>query len=482
MERLRKVIRGLLCAALLAAGAGACLWLVKTAPAPDKGEVRRAIPVVQVEEVRPREFAAPILGYGTLRPEKQVRVVPNVNGRLIYAHEDLAEGKLIKKGELLFEIDPTVYQAQVDTAEANTRRLKASIARQKEELIATQARLEVARDMLEIAERERDASEALEDGTLSGVRVNADRQSYLRLKGEVVELESKERMIPLTLDELKAQLDAASATLRQATFDLENTKIVCPFDARVESATAFASQYVTAFVAIATLTDVSSFEISAVVDPRELRWVHDGVASAVRGESLENEAPEVVVRWSLYGRQFSCRGRVTRFERLDEATRTARIVIQIRDVVLGLDCDEADEVPPISIGTYCQAEIPARPVPGALTVPRHAIHEDAWVYVYEDDPASPGAEVGRLGRRRVTLLRTSGDDVLVGYEGIEGNGAWETELAAGDRIITSPLPRPVPGMPVRLSPESLAALKADAESDEGDVRVALGVRSCRVPG
>ncbi len=476
MERFRKVLRGLLCAVLLAAGAGACLWLVETAPAPDKGEVRRAVPVVQVEEVRPREFASPILGHGTLRPEKQVRVVPNVNGRLIYAHEDLAEGKFIEKGELLFEIDATVYQAQVDTAEANVRRLNASIARQKEELIATQERLAVAQDMLEIAERERDASESLEDGTLSGVRVNADRQSYLRLKGEVVELGSKERMIPLTLDELEAQLDAACAALRQATFDLENTKIVCPFDARVESATAFASQYVTAFVAIATLTDVSSFEISAVVDPRELRWVHDGVASAVRGDSAGAEAPEVVVRWSLYGRQFSCRGRVTRFERLDEATRTARIVVQIRNVVLGLDSDGADETPPISIGTFCQTEIPARAVPGALTVPRHAVYEDAWVYVYEDDPASSAAGEGLLGRRRVTLLRTAGDDVLVGYEGIEVDGAVETELAAGDRIITSPLPRPVPGMPIRLAAESPAALEADGGALEGGVRVALGMR------
>ena len=77
---------------------------------------------------------------------------------------------------------------------------------------------------------------------------------------------------------------------------------------------------------------MEAFEIAVGVDPRDLRWLTE----AVRPDALENtdikQKPTVQVSWSLQGQEYRWKGFVTRFERVDEITRTARMVVEIRDV------------------------------------------------------------------------------------------------------------------------------------------------------
>ena len=52
------------------------------------------------------------------------------------------------------------------------------------------------------------------------------------------------------------------------------------------------------------------------------------------------------------------------------------------------------------------------------------------------------------------LLRSLGDDVLVDYRG--RSGGPECELTAGDRVVVSPLSKPVVGMKVLLRDDASA--------------------------
>jgi hypothetical protein len=102
---------------------------------------------------------------------------------------------------------------------------------------------------------------------------------------------------------------------------------------------------------------------------------------------------------------------------------------------------------------YCKTELPAEPLADALLVPRHAVYDSRWVYVFERDAGSDGT-TGRLGRREVPLLRSLGDSVLVDYQGRDASQVCE--LTAGDQVIVSPLVKPVVGMKVRLREEQIA--------------------------
>ncbi|MCH8150546.1 MAG: hypothetical protein IH987_21650, partial [Planctomycetes bacterium] len=182
-----------------------------------------------------------------------------------------------------------------------------------------------------------------------------------------------------------------------------------------------------------------------------------------RPGALENadtpSGPEVTVSWSLPGQTFTWRGYVTRFERFDESTRTGRLVVEIRsmDMVATLHNGSGDVRPTLSIGMHCRAELPAEPLEDALLIPRHAVYEQRWVYVFEPDPTSSDGLSGRLGRREVPLLRSLGDHVLVNYAG-RRTGTENCELKAGELIVLSPLTRPVVGMKITRRSESVASV------------------------
>jgi len=457
-----RTIQAIAAVTCLGVGTAACGWLIHTKPAPPKRSDFSREPEVAAISILPRTESTPVFGHGTVRAKHQVKIAPQVNGQLVYVHENLAVGKLIPADELLFEIDPTVYESQVLQAEAEIRGLEASLARSDRELANLDERIANVVQMLAIDEKDLATSKQLYEVEKVGTERELDLvyQKYLRQKDALIELESRRSVIPHVKLETQARLEAARARLKRAKHDLENTKIFCPFDARVELVSAYRSQFVTAPFSIATLTDMSAFELSVGIDPRDLRWLAEAIRPHALEEQPDGPQPEVTVRWSLHGQDFTWRGFVTRFERVDEATRTARLVVEVRhaDMVAGVDEGGDESTSTLAIGMHCRAELPVAKLAGALLVPRHAIYDNRWVYVFEPDPDAVDGERGQLGQREVPILRSLGDAVLVDYADREGTEVCE--LKPGERVVVSPLPKPVVGMQVRLRDEQIASSEA----------------------
>jgi len=406
-----------------------------------------------------RTERAPIIGHGSVRPKKQIDVVPQVTGKLLRVHPNLQPGKIIPKGDLLFEIEPTMYETRVRQVEAETRALAAALDRHEQELKNVESRIANARKILDIEERDLATSRRLyEEQNVGTARdVDVSLQKFLRQKDIVTELENHKAMIPHLRLDTQARLDASRAKLERAKQDLANTKIFCPFKARVELVQANEAQVVTAHFSIARLTDMSAFEVSVALDPRDLVWLDNSVRPEALTQDNSASPSRVTVRWSLRGQEYSWQGTVSRFERMDEATRTAKMVVEIRDVdMVGVVVDGEGAVgPALSIGMFCSTELPARPLTGALLAPRHAVYDNRWVYVFEPDPMSGDERTGTLARRNVPMLRSIGDDVLVDYDG--RTGTETCELAPGDLIVTSRLLKPVVGMRVRMRDDRVAS-------------------------
>ncbi len=452
MDLLRRSVRLALPLAVVLCGGGAMVWLMQSTPAPGAHVVTSHVPAVAVRTVVPRTAVIPVVGYGTVRPKNQVQIVPQVSGELVFSHADLAEGKIIAKGTLLFELDPSVYQARVQQAEAEVRALMAALARHDQEMANLDARIIIAQKMLAIDERDYLTSKRLLEQESVGTRqgLDATHQKYLQRQDLVVQFRNHRATAPHLKQETQARLDAARARLLQARHDLEHTKIFCPFTARVESVKAYQSQMVTAHLSIATLTDMEAFELPISVDPRELRWLDRHVQPQALRQDSDQQGPEVKIAWSVSGQEATWRGHVARLERMDEVTRTARMIVEVRgaDMAGGRNAWSRGAAPTISIGMHCRAELPAEPLAEAVLIPWHAIHEDRWVYVFESAAEGSNQGLGHLGRREVSILRTIGDEVLVDYR--DHNNPHRSQLKPGERLVVSRLADPVVGMQVAL--------------------------------
>lgn len=120
---------------LIGAGLGACFL---KGPAPGRAAEQKAAPPVPVTAAHAHKGDVPIVleGLGTVTPLNTATVRTQVQGTLDSV--DFVEGKELKRGDVLAKIDPRVFEAQVDQAEAALARDQASLKNSQTNLARTQ--------------------------------------------------------------------------------------------------------------------------------------------------------------------------------------------------------------------------------------------------------------------------------------------------------------------------------------------------------
>jgi multidrug efflux system membrane fusion protein len=98
-----------------------------SAQAQNKGDAEKDKPVpVTVMPVARQDVPVYLTALGTVQALNTITINPQVSGRLMSL--DFAEGKEVKKGEVLAQIDPRTFQAAYDQATAKKRQDQAQLA------------------------------------------------------------------------------------------------------------------------------------------------------------------------------------------------------------------------------------------------------------------------------------------------------------------------------------------------------------------
>src|SRR6201997_3835151 len=110
----------------------------ESASAPAAPASNASAPAVPVTAARVQQHDVPIVleGLGTVTPINMATIRTQVQGTL--ESVDFIEGQDVKRGAVLAKIDPRVYEAQVDQAEAALARDKAALNNSKVNLGRTQ--------------------------------------------------------------------------------------------------------------------------------------------------------------------------------------------------------------------------------------------------------------------------------------------------------------------------------------------------------
>src|SRR6202008_1546519 len=127
----------LLAGAVLLIGAGLGAYFLR-GPAPSHAAEPNAAPAVPVTAAHAHKGDVPIVleGLGTVTPLNTATIRTQVQGTLDSVN--FVEGKEVKRGDLLAQIDPRVFEAQVDQAEAALARDQASLKNSQVNLARTQ--------------------------------------------------------------------------------------------------------------------------------------------------------------------------------------------------------------------------------------------------------------------------------------------------------------------------------------------------------
>lgn len=220
---------------LLLIGFGLTLGLLAGCARPAAQQADPPPPAVTVAEVVSREITEWDELTGRLEAVNTVEIRPRVSG--FVAAVTFQEGALVGRGQVLFQIDPRPFQAQVDRLSAELVRARATVNRTGSEL--QRAERLAGDNAMSLEERERRASAAEESG---------------------------------------AQVAAVEAALRAAQLELEFTRVTAPIDGRVGRAIVTEGNLVSSGPGEATLltTVVSIDPIYASFDADEQTFLRYG--------------------------------------------------------------------------------------------------------------------------------------------------------------------------------------------------------------
>ena len=267
---------------------------------------------------------------GRVEAQYSVDLVARVPGFLIKKY--FKEGDFVKKGQILFQIDPREYQYEVNNSQANVNQYEALLKNAQQEL--NRANALVKEDLISRS----DADSSL-----------ASRNQY------------------------RALLDAAKQQLELAKLNLGYTSIKSPIDGRIGKVNITEGNYVTA--TSGGLVNISS------VDPV---YVTFSIKSAdfVKLLRASNELKDVDVRVQFTGGSWY--DKIGRINFVDN-----KIDVDSGSVTLRATFDNSKKwlIP----GDYMKVELVAPKVVKYLTVPQSCTKGDAmsgyYVWAVEDDKA-----------------------------------------------------------------------------------------------
>jgi multidrug resistance efflux pump len=209
-----------------------------------------------------------------------VQVVPQVRGRVI---DVPVEGNSnVKKGDVLFRIDPTPFELQVRTLEAQLAATEGSVAELNEELRSAVGRTGAVRSKLDLArkrvEQNRELAATGAGDKFALEQAEADlRQLESELRANVAGEAQVRARLGATVGDDQAEIAQIKAQLAQARWELTQTVFYAPADGTVINLQLRPGQMATALGAIPVMTFVENdFQVIALFHQNELHQVNPG--------------------------------------------------------------------------------------------------------------------------------------------------------------------------------------------------------------
>lgn len=385
MGQLKK--NAFLCVLILGVASAIAVALYWNRPEPVKVATETHSLLVDVAEVVKQDVPITIASQGTVEPRTQTTLIAEVAGRVVEVSPKFKAGGFFSAGEMLLQIDPRDYQAELKRAESAVASARSNLALEK-------GRAEVAyRDWRKYS---------------NGVTRNADADALAQRKPQ--------------LAEAQARLDSAEADLARARDDLDRTTIRLPYDGMIRSKVVDIGQYVSLGTQLGEAFTVDRVEVRLPLPDDRLSYLNlpalDESQTAVIPVTLRAQLGDDEHRWQA---------RLVRTEGvLDERSRVLFAVAEVEDPY-GL-VEERDV--PLRVGTFVQAEITGKTLSDIVVLPRHVLRTGNQVWVVDDN--------NRLVNRSVRLLRTDGELAYI-HRGLED----------GERVSLSAIPQAVAGTEVR---------------------------------
>jgi membrane fusion protein (multidrug efflux system) len=318
-----------------------------------------------------------------------VAISPEVDGPI--SEILVSENQQVRKGDVLFRIDPAPYQIAVERAHANLEAVRQDVEALRHSYEELSGSLELAQINLEFAQKKFDRQKALRKSNVSSEAAFDEAQNTLLTAKQRLVLDR--RAMKTTLSKLGGdiatpiadlpQYQQAKFDLARAELDLKHTEIIAPFDG-VLSNKPDEGAYAKSGAAMASLVSSKGQWIEANFKEVELTYLKPGQEVEISVDAY----PDYVWHGAV---QSVAPATGAEFSVIPAQNATGNWVKVVQRVPVRITVDAGDNMPELRAGMSTEVEIDTH---HQREVPAFAATVMSWVGVNQ-------AEAGTTPHNRV---------------------------------------------------------------------------------
>ena len=404
---------------LILASVGILFALIQTKPTIEVGSADKVLPAVIVIEAMPIEISRQMIGYGTADAVHHADIPAQISSTVFAVPPTTRSGRLVKRGDLLVELDDSDYRQEVIRAEQSLEIAKSESAMLEIEREAADARAVLAIENQVLAEAElARVQDAYDRGGAKQREVDQKKQALITVISATVNANELSSRLPAKEEQLASTVITRVADLVLARKNLSRCKILSPIDGVIQYVDVRVSEHVQKGARIARVVHSDTMEI-----PLRL-------ASYARAHI--NIGDVVSLRSAGFGKR-KWEARVSRVAPEDDTqTRTMVVYVDIEQ-----DPNGTDRIPP---GLFVRGEIiSSSQIRERWVVPRRSIHDDRVLVVHDAELRSIPVDIAYSVTGSLAAFDLPDKDWAV----------LDTSLNFGDLLVVDPGSTLRDGMKVR---------------------------------
>lgn len=248
----------------------------------------RELPVVSTDTVQARDIVERVSASGKIQPEIEVKITAEVNGQIIDL--PVKEGDVVKKGDLLVQLNPDIYEAALLRAEASLNSARSNLASARAQVAQGEANQFAAAKAFERAQT------LLASKVISQAEFDQNEASYLTANANLTSAKESVRSAEFAIR-------SGEASLQEARDNLSRTTLVAPQAGVVTALSKEVGESVqgngfTAGEVIMNVSDLSTMEVNVEVNESDIVRIHmDDEAEievdAYLGETFSGRVTEI---------------------------------------------------------------------------------------------------------------------------------------------------------------------------------------------
>lgn len=353
--------------ALIAVGVVISKRLMKTSPKAKRRAPQKMQVIVKVMEAQKVSTNVTVKALGIVQSSREMSLQAQVAGTAIYLHPDLIPGGIIKKDEIVVQLDDTDYQLSLKQKKNNLAKARADLR--------------------------------IEEGNQ-----NIAKQEWELIKSITGEMDTSAEDLALRAPQLaKVQMTilAAETDLEKAVIDQKRTIVKAPFDAVVRSKHVELGSQISPQSNIVTLIGIDSFWAEVSVPTSKLQWMTLPSKKNIGSKSI------------VYSGENAYKGNILKLlPVLEKDGLMARLLINIDDP-FGLK----SRTMPLLINSFIRAEISGKQINDVIKIPVSALKENNLVYLMTKDSTLHIQQVNVLWRNSESVFIdqgiTPGDLIII---------------------------------------------------------------------